>query len=110
VADRWQGQGVGSALVRQLIRRAQARGVVSVTMDVLHANHQVLAMIADHWATARIEYGADCLTARARLPQPGQRQLSAPYRGGRTGGRRLTDRPAGARHAGRMLVPADSAS
>jgi L-amino acid N-acyltransferase YncA len=73
VADRWQGHGVGSALARELVRRAQARGVRSVTMDVLHANHQVLAMITAHWATARLDDGADCMTAHVRLPQPGQR-------------------------------------
>jgi GNAT superfamily N-acetyltransferase len=81
VADRWQSQGVGSALMRELIRRAQARGVRSVTMDVLHANHEVLAMITGHWPAARIDDGADCLTARARLPRPGQpRWRSEPSR------------------------------
>ena len=53
VADAWQGQGVGSALVRALISRAQARGVTSLSMDVLPGNRQVLAMIAGHWAAAR---------------------------------------------------------
>ena len=46
VADAWQGQGVGSALVRALVSRAQARGVTSLSMDVLPGNHRVLAMIA----------------------------------------------------------------
>lgn len=77
VADRWQGQGVGSALMRELIRRAQARGVMTVTMDVLHANHQVVTMITRHWPAARIADGADCLTARARLTPPGQRPRPA---------------------------------
>ncbi len=71
VADRWQGLGVGSALVRELIRRAQSRGVMAVTMDVLPANRQVLAMITRHWPAARIDHGADCLTARARLARRG---------------------------------------
>ena len=38
VADAWQRQGVGSALVRALITGAQVRGVTSVTMDVLPGN------------------------------------------------------------------------
>jgi len=67
VADAWQGQGVGSALVRTLLRRAQARGVTSLSMDVLPANQRALAMIAGHWAAARTERGADCLTIRAGL-------------------------------------------
>jgi ribosomal protein S18 acetylase RimI-like enzyme len=52
VADAWQGQGVGSALVRAVVTRAQARGVTSVSMDVLHGNHRAMAMIAGHWPAA----------------------------------------------------------
>ena len=69
VADAWQGQGVGSALVRALIASAQARGVTSLTMDVLPGNGQVLAMILGHWAEAGIDHAADCVTVRVRLPQ-----------------------------------------
>jgi L-amino acid N-acyltransferase YncA len=69
VADAWQGLGVGSALVRALIGSAQARGVTSLTMDVLPDNRQVLAMILGHWAGAGIDYAADCVTVRVRLPQ-----------------------------------------
>ena len=71
VADAWQGQGVGSALVRMLLRRAQARGVTSLSMDVLPGNQQALAMIAGHWAAARTERGADCLTIQVGLSRPG---------------------------------------
>lgn len=69
VADAWQGRGVGSALVRALIAGAQARGVTSLTMDVLPGNRQVLAMVLSHWAEAGIDYAADCVTVRVRLPQ-----------------------------------------
>ena len=68
VADAWQGQGVGSALVRALITRAQARGVTSVAMDVLPANRQVLAMIAGHWPAAHTGYSQGCHTICVRLP------------------------------------------
>lgn len=68
VADAWQGQGVGSALIRTLVRRAQARGVTSLSMDVLPGNQQVLAMIAGHWTAARTERSADCLTIQVGLP------------------------------------------
>ena len=54
VADAWQGRGVGSALMRALIAGARARGVTSLTMDVLPGNHRVLAMITGHWPAARI--------------------------------------------------------
>ena len=53
VADAWQHQGVGSALVRALITGAQVRGVTSVTMDVMHGNDRALAMIKSHWPAAR---------------------------------------------------------
>jgi GNAT superfamily N-acetyltransferase len=67
VADAWQGQGVGSALVRALLRRALARGVTSLSMDVLPDNQQVLAMIAGHWAAARRRRDADCVAIQVEL-------------------------------------------
>ena len=71
VADAWQGQGVGSALVRALIGRARARGVTSLSMDVLPGNRDVLAMIAGHWAAARTRRGVDCVTIQAGLAPGG---------------------------------------
>ena len=67
VADAWQRQGVGAALVRALLAGARARGATWLTMDVLPGNQPVLAMIADHWAPAHAERSADCLTFRIRL-------------------------------------------
>ncbi len=68
VADAWQGQGVGSALVRALLISAQARGVTSVAMDVLAGNHQVLAMIKGHWPEARTSHSRDYDTICVQLP------------------------------------------
>src|ERR1700677_3906443 len=62
VADAWQGQGVGPALVRALITGAQVRGVTTVTMDVLHGNDRALAMIKGHWPAARTRRSRDCVT------------------------------------------------
>ena len=67
VADAWQGQGVGSALVRALLCRAHARGVTSLSMDVLPDNHPVLAMIAGHWAVERTRRDVDCVTIQVGL-------------------------------------------
>ena len=67
VADAWQGQGVGSALVRALISRARARGVTSLSMEVLPGNRDVLAMIAGHWPAARTHRGVDSMTIQAGL-------------------------------------------
>ena len=71
VADAWQGQGVGSALIRALISRAQARGVTSLSMEVLPSNRDVLAMIAGHWPAARTHRGVDSLTIQAGLVPDG---------------------------------------
>ena len=101
VADAWQGQGVGSALVRALIASAQARGVTSVAMDVLPANRQVLAMIAGHWPAAHTGYSQGCHTICVRLPRrhqyrpqprparPGTR--CRPTRGLASGARQIDD-------------------
>lgn len=68
VADAWQGQGVGSALVSAIIAGARARGAATVAMDVLPGNQRVLAMIAGRWPAARIDHAADCVTIHARIP------------------------------------------
>jgi GNAT superfamily N-acetyltransferase len=75
VTDARQGQGIGSALLRALAARAQARGISTVTMDVLAENRQVLAMIGRYWPAARQEMSGAYVTVHARLQQPG-RQMS----------------------------------
>ena len=76
VADAWQRRGVGAALMRALIGRAQARGVTALAMDVLPGNRRVLAMIVGHWPEAVIERSADGVDIRIPLPPHEQR---APY-------------------------------
>jgi hypothetical protein len=78
VADAYRGQGVGSALVRQLITRAQIRGATALVMEVLAENRQVLTMISDHWPVASEERSGAYITISARLqpevpswPDPG---------------------------------------
>jgi acetyltransferase len=70
VADTWQGRGVGSALVRALVTRARARGMTSMTMEVLHANPRVLAMIERRWPAAEIRRFRESATIHVRLPRP----------------------------------------
>jgi ribosomal protein S18 acetylase RimI-like enzyme len=77
VADAWQGRGVGAALMRALVGRAQARGVTGVSMDVLPSNRAVLAMITSHWTAARTGRSADSVTVQIQLlPQQHERQLA----------------------------------
>ena len=68
VADAWQRRGVGAALMRALISRAQARGVPALAMDVLPGNRRVLAMIAGHWPEAAIGRSPDGVDVRIPLP------------------------------------------
>ena len=76
VADAWQGRGLGSALVRALVAGAQARGVTSLGMDVLHANPRALAMIKGHWPAAGLDVSRDCVTVRIPLSQDEPRRPS----------------------------------
>jgi L-amino acid N-acyltransferase YncA len=69
VDDDWQGRGVGSALMRALVTGAQARGVITLEMDVLAGNHRVLAMVTGHWPGACVDRNSDGLAIRVRLPQ-----------------------------------------
>jgi ribosomal protein S18 acetylase RimI-like enzyme len=70
VADGRRGMGVGAALVRGLLARAQERGATVLVMEVLAENQQVITMIADHWPVTRRDQSGAYLTIHAQLPQP----------------------------------------
>ena len=78
VADAWQRQGVGSALVRALVTGAQVRGVTSVTMDVMHGNDRALAMIKSHWPAARSRRSSYYATICVQLVDYQERQPPKP--------------------------------
>ena len=87
VADGYRGRGVGSALVRGLIARAEIRGATAVVMEVLAENRQVLTMISDHWPVSRQERSGAYITISARLqpevpscpgPEPGPEPWPGP--------------------------------
>lgn len=65
VDDEWQAMGIGSRLVRTLMRRAAARGAATVQMDVLGDNRRVLAIVRRMWpdAVMRASSGAVEVTA-----------------------------------------------
>ena len=68
VADAWQRRGVGAALMRALVARARARGVMSLAMDVLPGNRRVLAMVLAHWPDAAVGQNPDSVDIRIPLP------------------------------------------
>ena len=78
VADGHRGTGVGSALMRCLISRAQARGATALVMEVLAENRPVLTMITDHWPVTHRDQSGAYLTIHARLPQPGDQGSLTP--------------------------------
>ena len=79
VADGWQRQGMGSALVRALMTGAQVRGVTTVAMDVMHGNDRALAMIKGHWPAARARRSRDCLTIHVQLADYQERRPQSPH-------------------------------
>jgi GNAT superfamily N-acetyltransferase len=78
VTDTRQGQGVGTALTRELALRARARGATALAMDVLAENRQVMTMIADHWPTAHYDRSGPYVTIYAHLTRPGETPTTPP--------------------------------
>ncbi|MBO3749246.1 GNAT family N-acetyltransferase [Streptosporangiaceae bacterium NEAU-GS5] len=68
VTDAWQGLGLGTHLVRCLVRKAAARGATTVVMDAHGENRQVIAMIRKLWPEARmrVDSGSLVITAQVR--------------------------------------------
>src|SRR5262249_14747553 len=82
VADAWQRRGIGAALMRALIARAQARGVRALDMAGLPGNRGVLAMILSHWPDAAVGHSPDGLDIHITLPpaRPSPRPASTRVR------------------------------
>jgi GNAT superfamily N-acetyltransferase len=77
VTDARQGRGVGSALMRALVSRAQARGATVIVMDVLAENRGMLTMITNHFPAARHHRSGPYVTIDVTIPrhqeeQPGE--------------------------------------
>lgn len=66
VEDRWQGHGVGLALMRRLIEAARARGIRVLDALVLTDNTRMLQLLADLGVPTRsqVERGADTAGVR----------------------------------------------
>ncbi len=77
VADEWQDQGIGSALLRILIGRAHARGATVAAMDVLAENRRVLDLIGRRWPDACYDRSADTVTIHAHLSSTHQNRPSS---------------------------------
>ena len=70
VADRWQGQGVGTALLRVLVERAARRGVQALQLEVLPGNTRMLGIIDRRWPDAERKRIPDAISITARIAPP----------------------------------------
>ena len=68
VADADQGRGAGSALIRALTARAQARGATMIAMEVLAENRTMLALIGHYFPVARYTHCGPYVTVHVQLP------------------------------------------
>jgi ribosomal protein S18 acetylase RimI-like enzyme len=67
VADEWQGVGLGSRLVRALLRRAIAGGAAHVVMDVMGENRKVLSIIKRWWPDAQVRVESGTVEVLVRI-------------------------------------------
>src|SRR6185437_8992523 len=74
VVDDWQGRGVGTALLQQLIERAQAEGIRRFEAPILSSNDEVLHLVDGLGDASYRRDGAETilemeLPARGRVPR-----------------------------------------
>ncbi len=70
IADRWQGQGLGTTLLRLLTERAAERGVETLVLEVLPDNRKMLGIIERRWPHASRKRTPDAITITAELIRP----------------------------------------
>jgi GNAT superfamily N-acetyltransferase len=68
VADDHQGRGVGSALIRALTARTQARGATTLAMEVLAENRVMLALIGHYFPAAAYTRTGPYVSVHVQLP------------------------------------------
>jgi GNAT superfamily N-acetyltransferase len=78
VADDWQGQGVGTALLTRLAERASEEGVARFTATCLATNQDMLDLLRDLGPVRVVNTGNGVVEATIELPPSGERE--APLR------------------------------
>lgn len=73
VGDAWQGQGVGTQLVRLLLSRAALHGAHTVTMDIQAENRRVLRAVRRAWPDGVTRRDGDVITFQAPIRRSRQR-------------------------------------
>ena len=77
VADAWQGRGVGTPLMRELIAAAARSGITEIQGDVLATNRPMLALARKLGMSVRTS--PDGATLRRVVLAPGGDRLPHPY-------------------------------
>lgn len=72
VADEWQQQGLGRAMVDELLARARRRGVERISATVLPGRSRLLDAMARHLEPESSSLDRDGLTRVYRLGRPGR--------------------------------------
>jgi predicted N-acetyltransferase YhbS len=67
VADSWQGQGLGTVLLRLLTARAAARGIAAVLVEVLPENSRMLGLIDRNFPSVRKAWNGDAISVTADI-------------------------------------------
>lgn len=70
IADRWQGQGLGTMMLRLLTDRAAERGVEALVLEVLPDNRKMLGIIERRWPHASRKRMPDAIRITAELIRP----------------------------------------
>jgi GNAT superfamily N-acetyltransferase len=82
VGDAWQGQGVGTQLVRLLLSRAALDGAHTVIMDIQAENRRVLRAVRQAWPDGVTRRDVDVITFQAPVRRSRQRADHAAETGG----------------------------
>ncbi len=69
VEDAWQGLGLGSILLEEILRTGEQRGITQFSGDVLTENRRALTLLARHTAIMRrtASYGVASIVFRRRV-------------------------------------------
>jgi GNAT superfamily N-acetyltransferase len=69
VEDGWQGLGLGSILLEEILRAGEQRGITQFSADVLTENRRALTMLARHTAITRrtADHGVAGIVFRRRV-------------------------------------------
>ena len=76
VTDTWQGHGVGSALLAELVRRARADGVRRFIADTMESNRRMVRLLAELGTITTLDVDHGFVHIAVDVPAPPARHYS----------------------------------